>query len=1063
MSESYYTGCAFSTLQVRLGSFPIWLSLDVSADSPRRWNEVDVRLSDWIQSGFVLFALLTSAATQTTPANGSPATTQQGSTAPGSPPPSSPCPPPTTSAPVPASTPAPGSTNSPMQPGASQAPQTPPSGAAAPAGTQGAGTPSGANQGPLVSISVAATSPSAVTTAQSQRPSGPTNVEVWAYKLPTGNNASDIAAALKGNIPQIASVTALGNNQLMFVLDVSPLKASDKPQDPKLLEDQISAWVKRLAQEKSPLAVEVYAKTLPPGSGNAADVVSKLNNVIPGVTNIIPLGNATLLFLLDRTPDPRFPSTPRDIAGLKAEVDVIVGALAVSQPVFYMLPFPLGTGKNCDVANALGKQFPGVLNISPVGTTRLAFEIDGRLSQAQQNALQVEINNYVSAMAEPVTAPSPNTENYTQRLFYDHDPTTAAAIIHASYPEVNASAIVPDTVVLSETIPAVKADGEKRDPLQDARRLVTQIDQPRPQVSLDAWSIQVSTTSEKAMAQTGPLIDAVAKKYNDVMASSTQRGWQYLVIRLAAPYLDPVFSDYLTGQAIVPVGQNCCAITLPTGNYSDYRSDYAVGSLGYSLGYRTFFSSLPPNLVYMLVTLAATRNPQRETERIINTMETGDPQSRSVAGGGRCQDRDQSAYSNFSENHHDPSLQLECVRDLLSGQLFAPVTISSQLERPNTTALGRLRAAIADFLFQYKMLTEYRDDFEPFSEAQAAANLDAQLSPIVDAFTSDLEVFQRQIKNEIEQSELLKQRNSGIAYAASGIVSVKVVGGNQANVQTTTQNYFDATPPATLGDFASAITSLGKGSTSSSGAAVPPSLPSFLTSNMTMNEAMGALAAIQALTRTPVSARIGKGLILTATPYSLSGASGAEMDISVESNENGAELLTAATASNLSSVTAQSDDLASRVSDHKVSTRVRVDSLKLFDLSTMESVLARGKSPWRPIDPWLEIPVLGQIVRVPRKPAITYHRSFIFINAFLVPTAADLASGVRIHEDLVFTAGQVATIAHHFKDLGGANAYRISQFHQHMLDWFAAETIELDGSVQSPPAIPVLSNAVSIQ
>jgi hypothetical protein len=906
--------------------------------------------------------------------------------------------------------------------------------------------------------------PASAANPQPQKPAGPTNVEVVSVALPPGrNNASDIAAALKGNIPQMVSVTALSNAQLIFVLDVSPTKTGDtKLQDPKPLEDQIKGWVNGLAQMKSPLAVEIYQKTLPLGSGSASDLATKLNNLIPGVTNIIPLGNTSLVFLLDQTPDPRFPSTPRDIAGLKNKIDNIVAGLAIPQPFFYMSPFPLGTSKNCDIANALAKQLPGVLNISPVGSTRLAFEIDPRLQPADREALEKTIDEYVSALAEPVTATSPNTETYTQRLFYDHDPTTAAAIIQAAYPEVKAAAIIPDTVVLSETIPARR--GEKRDPLQDARRMVAQIDQPRPQVSLDAWSIQVSTTSEHTMAKTGPLIDSVAKKYNDVMAKSTLGAWQFLVTRLANPYLDPVFSDYLTGQVVVPAGGDCCALMSAPGNYRYQTPNYTPGSLGYSLGYRTLFSSLPPNLIYMLVTLAATRNPQLETELLINTMETGNPHTRSFPGDGECQARDQSAYAAFLENHGHSTLQLECVRDLLRGQLFAPGVINpatGQLEMTNTTSLGRLRAAIADFLFQYKMMIEYREDFEPFSVAQSAANLDAQLSPVVDAFTSDLEVFQRQIKNEIEDSDLLKNRKSGIAYAASGIVSVKVVGGNQANVQTTTQNYFDATPPSTLGDFAAAIKSIGTGTTSSTGT-VPPSLPGFLTSNMTGNEAVAALAAIQALTRTPVSARIGKGLILSATPYSLSGASGAEMDISVESNENGAELLTAATASNLSSVTAQTDDLASRVSDHKVSTRVRVDSLKLFDLSTMESVLARGKTPWKPIDPWLEIPVLGDVVRVPRKPAITYHRSFIFINAFLVPTAADLASGIRINGDLIFTAIGIAKTAHEVNQLGGA-ANRIAQFHQHMLDWFAAETIDSNGDVQSPVPIPVLSDSVSVQ
>ena len=71
--------------------------------------------------------------------------------------------------------------------------------------------------------------------------------------------------------------------------------------------------------------------------------------------------------MLDETPDPRFPSKPRDIKGLKNEIDNIVDGLVIAEPNFYMLPFPVGTGKNCDVANALAKQIPGVLGVDVRG------------------------------------------------------------------------------------------------------------------------------------------------------------------------------------------------------------------------------------------------------------------------------------------------------------------------------------------------------------------------------------------------------------------------------------------------------------------------------------------------------------------------------------------------------------------------------------------------------------------------------------------------------------------------------------------------------------------------
>jgi hypothetical protein len=911
---------------------------------------------------------------------------------------------------------------------------------------------------------VAATPPTTTVTPPPTKPKGPSNVYILTVALQKGNNnAADISAALNGNIPQVVSVTAVSDTKLLFVLDVSPLKDGDKPQDPKPIETLVTKAVHDLEANKIPLAVDYKYKQLPAGAGNAADVASKLSGVIPGVTNVISIGSAGLLFLLDETPDPRFPSKPRDIRGLKNEIDNIVDGLVMAETNFYMLPFPVGTGKNCDIANALAKQIPGVLNILTIGSTRLAFELDPRVDSAN---LRNRIGEYVNALAEPNTALAPNTETYTQRLFYDHDPITAAAIIHAAFPEVNASAIVPDTLVLSEAIP-VNQSG-KRDPLGDARRLIARIDQPKPQLSLETWSIQVSSSTKQDMERIGPEIERIAKEYNDVIANSTAKGWQYLADKLlpGANDLDDTFADYVTHQTY-SIGQCCME--------SAAADQYANGKNGYALGYTSLFSPLPRNLAYWLIALAANKNPRDATEKLINTMETGNqaqatlqvvaPNGKATIAGtprrsdGLCQERDYDGYKALADNKRGATLQLECARDALSEWLFAP----------STSAIGPFRAAIADFLFQYKMLVQYPDEFQPFVLSQAAANLDNQLNPLAEAFTTDLQVFERRIKEEIESDKIIFG-SKNVSYSASGIVSIKVVAGNQASVQTTTQNYFDATPPVRLGDIAAAIKSIGTGTTTSSGTSVAPSLPGFLTSNMTANEAVGALATIQALTRTPVSARIGKGLTLTATAYSLSGASGAEMDVAVESNENGAELATAATSSNLSSQTAQNDDYASRVSDHKVSTRVRVDSLNLFNLSTMESVLARGKSPWRPIDPWLEIPVLGEVVRVPRKPAITYHRSFIFIDALVVPTSADLANGALGGEDLVelSQAGGARALrrATSTAQLGAMDASKgsnvmglIREYHKRIIRAINSERLDGNGNVASQQ-LPEFSNSL---
>jgi hypothetical protein len=354
-----------------------------------------MRLKCWLTWIFVILIVLAEAGAQTPSGSSSspsaPTTTSSPTLPPAATQSASPCAPvPTNAQAPPASTPSsPVSTVS--QAGTTGQPGTTPAGASTPSANSGGSTP-----GPLVAVSVAATPPATSVTSSPAKSKGPSNVYILTVSLQKGNNnAADISAALSGNIPNVVSVTAVSDTKLLFVLDVSPLKDGDKPQDPTPSATLVTKAVRDLEANKVPLAVDYKYKQLPAGAGNAADVASKLSGVIPGVTNIISIGSGGLLFLLDETPDPRFPSKPRDIRGLKKEIDNIVDGLAIAEPNFYMLPFPLGTGKNCDIANALAKQIPGVLNILTIGSTRLAFEIDGRVDSAD---LRNRIGEYVNAL-----------------------------------------------------------------------------------------------------------------------------------------------------------------------------------------------------------------------------------------------------------------------------------------------------------------------------------------------------------------------------------------------------------------------------------------------------------------------------------------------------------------------------------------------------------------------------------------------------------------------------------------------------------------------------------------
>jgi hypothetical protein len=192
-----------------------------------------------------------------------------------------------------------------------------------------------------------------------------------------------------------------------------------------------------------------------------------------------------------------------------------------------------------------------------------------------------------------------------------------------------------------------------------------------------------------------------------------------------------------------------------------------------------------------------------------------------------------------------------------------------------------------------------------------------------------------------------------------------------------------------------------------------------------------------------VSAQVGRDLDLDVTAHTLSGAYGAELDVTVKSIENGANLYK-------QGVTGSTDDLNSRVASHVVTTHVRVDSLRLLQLSTMSSVLARSQTPWKPFDPYIEIPILDLIVKRPRDAKEVFTRSLVFLDAMVVPTAADLGNGVPIIYDLAKTTGSSykelhdLTLKRFFNEGLDRN---LPQYHRAITDCLSREYLGMDGQV----------------
>ena len=85
----------------------------------------------------------------------------------------------------------------------------------------------------------------------------------------------------------------------------------------------------------------------------------------------------------------------------------------------------------------------------------------------------------------------------------------------------------------------------------------------------------------------------------------------------------------------------------------------------------------------------------------------------------------------------------------------------------------------------------------------------------------------------------------------------------------------------------------------------------------------------------------------------------------------------------------------SRVANYDTSTRVRVDSIKLFEVSSFSAIVERSRSRFPLLPPFVEIPYIGTFAGIPLGSAKEFHSSTAIVSAYVVPTAADIAYGLR--------------------------------------------------------------------
>jgi len=349
------------------------------------------------------------------------------------------------------------------------------------------------------------------------------------------------------------------------------------------------------------------------------------------------------------------------------------------------------------------------------------------------------------------------------------------------------------------------------------------------------------------------------------------------------------------------------------------------------------------------------------------------------------------AAQSFSAGGGDFStFTLKSLNELAEVRL-ADVAIEAKAVDYRNDRVGLLRAAIADFLFNYKISQEYPKEFTPYNLQHSAQELNAELNPLVVSFNQDVAACSRHLSDRLEagapnQTSFAQLWRNQKSFLSDGIITVRGIGGDQSMVDTQTQNFFKVTQPKSLSDILNAVTGQGAGASSSTTAVMSALQAGALTP-------AAALSALAAITPTTMQAQIGRQLTFTVTPYTLPGASSAELAVSLIAGDSAPPALYQSGAA-----TSLTDPL-SHIAKFNVSTRVRVESVKMFDLSSFSALVQRPRNKVPLLPPLIELPWVGSFARLPLPGAKQYHRSTAIVSAVIVPTATDLAYGLEFTPD----------------------------------------------------------------
>jgi hypothetical protein len=577
----------------------------------------------------------------------------------------------------------------------------------------------------------------------------------------------------------------------------------------------------------------------------------------------------------------------------------------------------------------------------------------------------------------------------------------------------------PDMRAVNDTIVYSNDDGSDRG-IFERTRLMAVLDLPRPEVLLNLWSLQASSRDYHVTNAEAEAVHVAVAQHNQVLQDAIDEGWSFLSQQMQyKPQQSGFFSREFYNYIVQKFALNPNYASEKPEEFKrikDIRRSWGwCNPDTYCLGFTHAFEPLRPTFTNILLSIIAANNPAQVAQETIQHMEGDCPPNPSQPVANPflpplATAADEWQVGNFRQCLSDHTREIQTAKAENGGEdceLQDRLTLASQVlaSRPErlqlscfkqqartsfqggpgqTTRVGLLRAAVADFLFNYKWSIQYPHDFVPYDLSQSAQELNAELNPLILAFNRDVAAFTESLQNEMECKYNSTPHPGWFgggdeAFLNDGMIAVRGISGVESIVDTITQSYFDATKPPNLTDLVKSVSDAEK------------NIPGVLKTNLTANEAavlLGALNSVQ-----PTQARIGRQLKIDITPHALAGASSAELDVKLTAEEAGSPTLYTSGKS--------SDDTLSRVATHDTTTKVRVESLKLFEVSAFSAMLQRPRSKFPLLPPFFEVPYFASFISVPIPGARIYHRSSAIVSAVIVPTAADLAYGIDFTDDRV--------------------------------------------------------------